>query len=84
MYQVSWQLDKPNNQITLELSGRVASNEYMAFGISGSVTRTQMVGSDVTVVWVDPSTNEPEAEDYHMSANTQVRSIWMVSVACGQ
>ncbi|XP_071823880.1 uncharacterized protein [Apostichopus japonicus] len=71
MYQVSWQLDKPNNQITLELSGRVASNEYMAFGISGSETRTQMVGSDVTVVWIDPSTNEPEAEDYHMSANTQ-------------
>ncbi|XP_071823795.1 uncharacterized protein [Apostichopus japonicus] len=71
MYQVSWQLDKPNNQITLELSGRVASNEYMAFGISGSETRTQMVGSDVTVVWIDPSTNEPEAEDYHMSANIQ-------------
>ncbi|XP_071816227.1 protein Skeletor, isoforms B/C-like isoform X2 [Apostichopus japonicus] len=70
-YQVSWQLDESNNKITLEFSGRVALSEYMAFGISGSNTSTQMVGSDVTVVWIDPSTNEPQAEDYHLSANTQ-------------
>lgn len=72
VYQVSWQLDEPNNKITLDLSGRVALNEYMAFGISGSDTRTLMVGSDVTVAWIDPSTNGALADDYYLSAYSQV------------
>lgn len=33
---------------------------------------TQMFGSDVAVVWIDPETNLPRAEDYYLSAYSQV------------
>ncbi|KAJ8041500.1 HHIP-like protein 2 [Holothuria leucospilota] len=70
-YQVNWELRESDNRISIQLKGRVALNEYMAFGISGSETGTLMVGSDVSVVWIDPSTNEAQGEDYQLSAYSQ-------------
>ncbi|KAH8276860.1 hypothetical protein KR026_001943, partial [Drosophila bipectinata] len=49
--QVSWEVFGP--QITFQLSGQVAANDYMSFGISGSDTSSQMIGSDVVVAYID-------------------------------
>lgn len=43
----------------------------MAFGLSGSAAMTLMVGSDVTVAYVDNSLG-PVAQDYYLSAQVQV------------
>ena len=59
--------------IEVSLSGRIKPGNYLAFGISGSDTRTQMVMSDVTVVWIDPVTEvEAMAVDYYLSDYQQV------------
>ena len=44
----------------------------MAFGLSGDQTQTLMIGSDVIVAYVDADEG-PVAEDYYLSAYTQVR-----------
>ncbi|KAH8264478.1 hypothetical protein KR038_008940 [Drosophila bunnanda] len=49
--QVSWEVFGP--QITFQLSGQVAANDYMSFGISGSDVSSQMIGSDVVVAYID-------------------------------
>lgn len=49
--QVSWEVFGP--QITFQLSGQVGGNDYMSFGISGSDVSSQMIGSDVVVVYID-------------------------------
>lgn len=43
----------------------------MSFGISGDENHTQMVGSDVTVAWVDKSTLKGYAYDYYLDAKSQ-------------
>lgn len=45
-------------------------DQYMAFGISGSNTRTDMIGADVVVVWV--SSGIAYAVDYLLTARQQV------------
>ncbi|KAI8506560.1 hypothetical protein Bbelb_159870 [Branchiostoma belcheri] len=65
--QVSWELNGGN--LELQLAGRVADGDYMAFGISGCADRTCMVGSDVTVTWYDVDT--PRAVDYTLGAYSQ-------------
>lgn len=49
--QLSWEIFGP--QITFEMSGQIAPNDYMSFGLSGSKTSTQMIGSDVAVSYMD-------------------------------
>lgn len=49
--RVSWEVFGP--QITIQLSGQVEENEYMSFGISGSESRSQMIGADVVVAYID-------------------------------
>ncbi|XP_033098904.1 protein Skeletor, isoforms B/C-like [Anneissia japonica] len=58
--QVSWSLTE--DTINIQLRGVVNINDYMAFGISGSESRTQMVNSDVIVAWFDG--NVGRAQDY--------------------
>ncbi|XP_071827067.1 protein Skeletor, isoforms B/C-like [Apostichopus japonicus] len=70
-FHIAWTVDEGSNKITLEFRGILSLNEYLAFGISGSPTETSMVGSDVSVVWFDPSDSEPRAEDYHLNAYSQ-------------
>lgn len=49
-YRVSWEVFGP--QITLQLSAQIADNDYMAFGISGSQQRSQMMHSDLAVAYI--------------------------------
>lgn len=49
----------------------VENREYMSFGISGDEGRSQMVGGDVVVAWVDKETLKGYAEDYYLEAKSQ-------------
>ncbi|KAL3269598.1 hypothetical protein HHI36_008662 [Cryptolaemus montrouzieri] len=63
-FQVSWEIFGP--QITIQLAGNIEEYEYMAFGISGSETYSQMLNSDVTVAYIDGYRGF--ATDYNISA----------------
>lgn len=63
-FQVSWEIFGP--QITIRLAGQVAEDEYMSFGISGSEEKSQMVGADVAVAYVNGY--QGFATDYNISA----------------
>lgn len=43
----------------------------MAFGISPKVEKTEMIGADAVVSWVDQSTGKGYAVDYYLSAKAQ-------------
>ena len=45
-------------------------DQYMAFGISGSNTSTNMVGADVVVTWIND--DGPNAIDYYLTSRQQV------------
>lgn len=49
----------------------IEDGEYMSFGLSGNDNHTQMVGSDVTVAWVDKATLKGYAFDYYLDAKSQ-------------
>lgn len=49
--QVNWEIFGP--QITFELVARIHPNDYIAFGISGSENSSQMIGSDVSLSYLD-------------------------------
>ena len=57
--------------ITFE--GRVEPGTYMAFGLSGSDTRTEMVGSDVAVAWFDSIDQHVSVQDYYLQSRQQIR-----------
>nr|CAI5865133.1 unnamed protein product [Callosobruchus analis] len=65
-FQVSWEIFGP--QITIQLSGQVAENEYLSFGVSGSTDRSQMIGADVAVAYIDGYRGF--ATDYNITALT--------------
>uniref|UniRef100_T1ISN1 Protein Skeletor n=1 Tax=Strigamia maritima TaxID=126957 RepID=T1ISN1_STRMM len=48
--QISWEVF--GQHITIELAGIIGENDYMAFGISGSPTSSQMVGADVAISYI--------------------------------
>lgn len=50
-FRISWEVFGP--QITIQLAGQVMEDEYMSFGISGSDSSSQMMGSDVAVAYID-------------------------------
>lgn len=62
--QVSWEIFGP--AITIELAGQVAEDEYMAFGLSGSNEKSQMLGADVTIAYIDGYLGV--AADYNITA----------------
>ena len=72
--QLTWTLSMtaPQPQATFTLCGRLETNQYMAFGLSGSPDSINMVNGDVTVAWVD---SEPHAEDYFLERREQVSTI---------
>lgn len=43
----------------------------MSFGISPKPDRTQMIGSDVVVAWVDQDTGKGFAQDYYLDDKSQ-------------
>ncbi|XP_072030814.1 uncharacterized protein [Amphiura filiformis] len=68
-YHVSWSVT--GELIDIELRGRVDPGAYLAFGISGSVYGSQMLGADVAVGWIDKMTGEGMVEDYHLNSYEQ-------------
>ena len=72
--QLTWTLNMtaPRPMATFTLCGRLETNQYMAFGLSGSSNSINMVGGDVTVAWVD---SEPHAEDYFLDSRRTVCTI---------
>ncbi|KAB0794807.1 hypothetical protein PPYR_11646 [Photinus pyralis] len=64
--QVSWDIFGP--QITIQLAGQVEDNEYMSFGLSGSRTKSQMLGSDVAIAHIHET--QVYATDYNITALT--------------
>lgn len=68
-FQVSWEIFGP--QITIQLAGQVAEDEYMSFGVSGSDQKSQMIGADVAVAYIDGYRGL--ATDYNITALTPVR-----------
>ncbi|XP_038046212.1 protein Skeletor, isoforms B/C-like isoform X2 [Patiria miniata] len=67
-FQASWMVS--GSSITVRLSGRVAKGQYLAFGISGSTTRTLMDGSDVAVVW-EKEDGSTGVVDYNLHSKQQ-------------
>lgn len=43
----------------------------MSFGVSPNLQRTEMVGADVAVVWVDKNTGKGYAHDYYLDDKSQ-------------
>ncbi|XP_033099248.1 protein Skeletor, isoforms B/C-like [Anneissia japonica] len=66
-YTVSWLID--GDEIEVELSTRLQSRMYMAFGFSGSKIRSVMFGSDVAVAWMNGNT--PVVDDYYLGGYSQ-------------
>ena len=50
-----------------------STDQYMAFGISGSNTSTNMVGADVVVTWIND--DGPRAIDYYLTSRQQVKLL---------
>ena len=48
-------------------------DQYMAFGISGSNTSTNMVGADVVVTWIND--DGPSAVDYYLTSRQLVKLL---------
>ncbi|CAH0401754.1 unnamed protein product [Chilo suppressalis] len=65
-FQVSWEIF--GNQITIELAGKLDKGEYMSFGISGSDSKSTMVGADVAVTYYSEELQRPFATDYNITA----------------
>lgn len=74
-FRVSWEVFGP--QITLELAGQVMEDEYMSFGISGSETSSQMLGSDVVVAYIDGARGY--AIDYNITSLAPVSVFYRFS-----
>lgn len=49
--QVEWEVFGP--AITFLLTGKIDEDDYMAFGLSGSESKSQMNGADVAVTYID-------------------------------
>ncbi|XP_049880614.1 protein Skeletor, isoforms B/C [Pectinophora gossypiella] len=71
--QLAWEVF--GNQITIQLAGMIAEDEYMAFGISGSEQRSQMVGADVAVAWFDARLQRGLATDYNVTDRSPCVSV---------
>lgn len=67
--QVKWEIQ--NEYVIIDLYGRIAENQYMAFGFSGANGRAQMSQGDVTVAFYDINARVFRAEDYFLSDLSQ-------------
>ncbi|KAJ8686210.1 hypothetical protein QAD02_022004 [Eretmocerus hayati] len=67
--QVRWELQRED--VLIKVSGRIQEDQYIAFGLSGSEGRANMLGADVVVVGYDRKSNSFIAEDYYMSDYAQ-------------
>ncbi|XP_068237883.1 protein Skeletor, isoforms B/C isoform X1 [Palaemon carinicauda] len=68
-FEVRWAV--AGESIVMQLVGRITDGQYMAFGASGTSSRSVMVGGDVVVAWLDQATGRGEAKDYALTAKAQ-------------
>jgi len=68
-FEVRWAI--AGKSIVTQLVGRLNDGQYMAFGLSGDMQRTRMVGGDVTVTWMDHRSGKGYADDYYLDAKSQ-------------
>ena len=68
---ISWSVFAPS--ITIQLSGLINENEYIAFGVSGKDGDSQMVGSDVAVAYIDGYL--AFVDDYNITAKTMCSGV---------
>ena len=68
--QVQW--EAVLDGVIIRLSARMDEDEYMAFGISGAEGKTRMIGADVTVAYFNRDDSKFQADDYYLSAKSQV------------
>ena len=68
-FQVSWLID--GDDIIIQLSSTNNVGEYASFGISGSTRRTEMVGGDVVVAFIDDA-GDAQVVDYYLQGRSQV------------
>jgi len=67
-FQVRWQVQN-NNQLSIQLVGRIDENVYMGFGVSGNDTSTRMVGANPVIADVFDGTFR--ARDFYMNTQAQ-------------
>ncbi|XP_068625418.1 protein Skeletor, isoforms D/E-like [Battus philenor] len=72
-FEVRWAI--AGDSVVLQLVARLEDGEYMSFGISGHPERSQMVGGDVAVAWVDKNTLKGYADDYYLDAKSQCAGV---------
>lgn len=72
-FEVRWAV--AGDSIVLQLVAKLADGEYMSFGISGDPRRSQMVGGDVAVAWVEQGTLRGRADDYYLDAKSQCAGV---------
>ncbi|GLV32775.1 skeletor [Carabus blaptoides fortunei] len=68
-FEVRWAV--AGDSIVLQLVSKLDDGEYMSFGLSGDDSKTQMIGGDVAVAWVDRATLKGFADDYFLEAKSQ-------------
>lgn len=66
--QLSWEIFGP--QITFEVIAQIDTDDYFALGISGAENRSQMIGSDVAISYLDGHLGF--TYDYNISAKYPV------------
>ncbi|CAG9134831.1 unnamed protein product [Plutella xylostella] len=80
-YQVSWEVHGP--QVTIQLAAQIEDNEYMAFGISGSTTGSQMLGADIAVAYYDQKLQRAFATDYNVTDLAPAKACNLISMSFG-
>ncbi|XP_065351626.1 protein Skeletor, isoforms B/C-like isoform X2 [Cloeon dipterum] len=68
-FEVRWAL--AGESAVIQLVGKIDSGDYMAFGLSGDVSKTKMIGGDAVVAWIDPEDNQGYAVDYYLEGKSQ-------------
>ncbi|XP_055385221.1 protein Skeletor, isoforms B/C isoform X2 [Condylostylus longicornis] len=68
-FEVRWAV--AGESIVVQLVAKLDDNEYMSFGISPNKAKTEMIGADVVVAWVDKATGKGFAQDYFLDDKSQ-------------
>ncbi|XP_015782151.1 protein Skeletor, isoforms B/C [Tetranychus urticae] len=69
LMQISWEVR--DQEIFFQLEGKVEPNQYLAFGLSGSSERPEMIGADVAVTFYDTLTSSVQVVDYTLKHKSQ-------------
>ncbi|XP_077271953.1 DM13 and DOMON_DOH domain-containing protein skeletor isoform X4 [Temnothorax americanus] len=68
-FEVRWAV--AGDSIVVQLVAKLDPGQYMSFGLSADTERSEMVGGDLTVAWVDKQTLQGYAIDYFLDAKSQ-------------